>query len=217
MGEVCSLPGPGRADILKPIAPQRGPLDQPFNEEYVRRLIEGHKDVEDHFTSYFQALLVVKIRRNYRTREMVADATQETFLRVFRNLRRNPGLLERPEKLGSYVLGVCNNVLMEMGRSAARFRVPEESELDPTDPTQSPEDLLCTAERKQMVHLVLNELPEKDRKLIRLVFLEELDKDDVCRSLGVDRNYLRVLLHRAIGRCKALLISEKKRAAGDAA
>jgi RNA polymerase sigma-70 factor (ECF subfamily) len=29
------------------------------------------------------------------------------------------------------------------------------------------------------------------------VFLEERDKDEVCRDFGVDRNYLRVLLHRA--------------------
>jgi RNA polymerase sigma-70 factor (ECF subfamily) len=29
------------------------------------------------------------------------------------------------------------------------------------------------------------------------MFLDELDKDQVCREFGVDRDYLRVLLHRA--------------------
>jgi RNA polymerase sigma-70 factor, ECF subfamily len=32
---------------------------------------------------------------------------------------------------------------------------------------------------------------------LREVFLEERDKDEVCRDYGVDREYLRVLLHRA--------------------
>ena len=27
--------------------------------------------------------------------------------------------------------------------------------------------------------------------------MEERDKDEVCKDFGVDRNYLRVLLHRA--------------------
>jgi RNA polymerase sigma-70 factor, ECF subfamily len=29
------------------------------------------------------------------------------------------------------------------------------------------------------------------------VFLDERDRDDVCREFGVEREYLRVLLHRA--------------------
>jgi len=33
--------------------------------------------------------------------------------------------------------------------------------------------------------------------LLRAIFLEEQDKDAVCRDFGVDRDYLRVLLHRA--------------------
>jgi RNA polymerase sigma-70 factor (ECF subfamily) len=34
---------------------------------------------------------------------------------------------------------------------------------------------------------------------LQAVFLEERDKDEVCTELGVDRDYLRVLLHRAKG------------------
>ncbi|MFZ0413046.1 MAG: sigma factor-like helix-turn-helix DNA-binding protein, partial [Candidatus Acidiferrales bacterium] len=44
---------------------------------------------------------------------------------------------------------------------------------------------------------VLERLSAKDRQLLRRVFLEEKDKDEVCREFGVDRDYLRVLLHRA--------------------
>ena len=32
---------------------------------------------------------------------------------------------------------------------------------------------------------------------MRAILIEEKDKDAVCREMGVDRNYLRVLLHRA--------------------
>ena len=51
-------------------------------------------------------------------------------------------------------------------------------------------------DRKQ-VQWVLAKLPAKDRKLLKAVFFEQRDKDEVCFELGVSREYLRVLLHRA--------------------
>jgi RNA polymerase sigma-70 factor, ECF subfamily len=40
-------------------------------------------------------------------------------------------------------------------------------------------------------------LSEKDRRLLRAIFFEEKDKAEICHEFGVDRDYLRVLLHRA--------------------
>jgi RNA polymerase sigma-70 factor (ECF subfamily) len=48
-----------------------------------------------------------------------------------------------------------------------------------------------------MVRQVLEKLPERDQIILRAVFLEEREKDDVCREIGVTRDYIRVLLHRA--------------------
>jgi RNA polymerase sigma-70 factor (ECF subfamily) len=50
---------------------------------------------------------------------------------------------------------------------------------------------------RKVVRRVLDGLNERDRSLLQAVFLEERDKDEVCTELGVDRDYLRVLLHRA--------------------
>ena len=33
--------------------------------------------------------------------------------------------------------------------------------------------------------------------MLRWLFFDERDKDGICRELNVDRNYLRVLVHRA--------------------
>jgi RNA polymerase sigma-70 factor (ECF subfamily) len=57
---------------------------------------------------------------------------------------------------------------------------------------------------RKLVRNVLDGLNERDRGLLRAVFLEERDKDEVCTELGVDRDYLRVLLHRAKGSFRAM-------------
>ena len=60
--------------------------------------------------------------------------------------------------------------------------------------------ILITEQRKRVVAQILDSLPAKDRAVLRMVFLEEADRQEVSRRLGVSAEYLRVLLHRAKSR-----------------
>lgn len=59
------------------------------------------------------------------------------------------------------------------------------------------EGMTISRQFSERAQKILSALPARDRNLLRAVLLEEKDKDAVCRDMGVDRNYLRVLLHRA--------------------
>ena len=59
------------------------------------------------------------------------------------------------------------------------------------------EGMLITKQSSEQVRRILEEMPQRDRDLLRRIFLEEKDKDAVCQEFGVDREYLRVLVHRA--------------------
>ena len=50
---------------------------------------------------------------------------------------------------------------------------------------------------KENVRVILMRLSKRDRSLLKAVFLDERDRDEVCQEFGVEREYLRVLLHRA--------------------
>ncbi len=52
---------------------------------------------------------------------------------------------------------------------------------------------------------LLDGMTPKDRVLICAIFLDERDKNEVCREQGVRRDYLRVMLHRAKKRFRQLL------------
>ena len=171
---------------------------QAFDDDYVNRLIAQDAETEHQFISYFNALLVIKLKRTLRTRQAIEDVRQETFLRVFRAIRRNE--LAKPERLGAFVNGVCNNVLAEYYRSASRLGPLPADGLDSSAEYRNPETELQAEERKRRVHGVLKELPAKDQEILRLIFIEEQEKDEVCRRCGVDRGYLRVMLHRAKNR-----------------
>jgi RNA polymerase sigma-70 factor (ECF subfamily) len=174
-----------------------------FDAEYVRRLIDRDRHVEQHFTSYFGDLLRIKIGARLRSRDLMEDVRQETFARVFKALHANA--LEHPERLGAFVNSVCNNVLMETVRGESRaVPLPDDSH-QLRDMKADTERDLVKREAKALIAQALDEMPPKDRELLKQLFLEEGDKDRICTEFGVNREYLRVLIHRAKLRLRAAL------------
>jgi len=174
-----------------------------FDAAYVDRLTKGDDATERHFTAYFGDLLTLKLRARLRSPALVEDAKQETFLRVLTTLRKRGGL-ESAGGLGAFVNTTCNNILFETYRAETKRRqhVPED-ETPLEAPAASAETVLLDADEHERVRQAIATLPDKDRDLLRSLFFEERDKDEVCRAMGVDRQYLRVLLHRAKGRFRS--------------
>jgi RNA polymerase sigma-70 factor (ECF subfamily) len=165
-----------------------------FDDEYVRRLREGDRWTVDHFYSYFQKLLLIKLRKRLRSMEEIDDVRQETYLRVFRTLK-SPGGLREASKLGAFVNRVCDNVLQEFWRKHNRHEEPL-GDQDFIGQEDFDEELIRSEERAR-VRLVISELPERDAAILREIFLNDRPPDEVCEQFSVDRNYLRVLLYRA--------------------
>src|ERR1044071_952988 len=164
-----------------------GLLDRPSLRTRVRVRLAASLPIEVTFQARVQ---LYSFDDDYVRRLREGDRwTEEHFLRYFNEL-----LLI---KLRSFVNSVCNNVLSESFRSREGREVAAGEQSDVADDALSAEDALVTGETKTQVLRVLDQLDSRDAKLLRSVFLEERDKDEICREYGVDRDYLRVLLHRA--------------------
>ena len=168
-----------------------------FDEAYLRRLAAGDPATEGHFIEYFGALIRIKLRRRLRQREWIEDICQETFLRVLRAVRSPGEGVRHAERLGAYVHAVCNNVMLEHFRASTRHPQIAEGAPEAPDRGVGAEASLLGSEQLARVRRVIDGLPDKDRRVLRALFVEERDKDELCAELGVDRGYLRVLLHRA--------------------
>ena len=168
-----------------------------FDAEYVERLCAGDSRTQEHFVGYFSELLKVKLRSRLKSPQAVEDVRQETFARVFAVLRKDGGL-RQPERLGAFVNTVSNHVLFEQYRSSSRSEsLDEEGRPEPVAMSANALDIVSARQIKEKVREILLDLPMRDRSLLQAVFLDERDRDEVCREFGVDRDYLRVLLHRA--------------------
>jgi RNA polymerase sigma-70 factor (ECF subfamily) len=168
-----------------------------FDASYVTKLRARDAPTEQHFITYFSELILLKLRPRLRSQEQIEDVKQETFSRTF-SLIRSEGGLRHAERLGPLVNSICNNVLMEQYRSSNRVEALEDQAAEQLVETKpSALNVVISDDTRRVIRRVLDGLNERDRSLLQAVFLEERDKDEVCTELGVDRDYLRVLLHRA--------------------
>ena len=70
--------------------------------------------------------------------------------------------------------------------------MPEDHD-EPDHREENAETSIMAEEERGQVRDALADLPQKEKDLLRWVFFEGRDKDEVCRELNIDRNYLRVL------------------------
>ena len=168
-----------------------------FDSSYIDRLRSGDQVTEKHFVTYFSELITLKLRSRLKSHQDVEDVKQETFARTMALLRSESGI-RHAERLGALVNSICNNVLLEQYRSSRRTEPLEDATADLlVDRAPNALSSAISQSTGKAVRTVLEGLNERDRKMLRAVFLEERDKDAICQELGVDRDYLRVLLHRA--------------------
>ena len=167
-----------------------------FDDAYLKRLRDRDFPTEQHFVTYFSQLLLIKLRSRLRNSQAVDDIRQETFVRVLKAVRMEGGI-RSAGGLGAFVNSICNNVLQEHYRTSARGVPPDEIPLDPPDESIDLDGMLVAKQTREQVKLTLSRLSEKERRLLRAMFFEDQDKDEICVAFGVDRDYLRVLLHRA--------------------
>jgi RNA polymerase sigma-70 factor, ECF subfamily len=168
-----------------------------FDSAYIENLCAGDHRTQDHFVGYFTELLHLKLRSRLQSPQAIEDVRQETFARVIAGLRK-PGALRQPESLGAFVNTVCNNVLFEHYRASSRSQSLDEDGAQEIASTAADAfSLAATGQIKIKVREILLGMPVRDRSILKAVFLDERDREEICQEFGVDREYLRVLLHRA--------------------
>jgi RNA polymerase sigma-70 factor, ECF subfamily len=119
----------------------------------------------------------------------VEDVVQEAMLRFVRALKTEK--MRNPESVAAFLSGICNNVIHEYKR-----RLRKEPLRNPV--SESPAGMGADmTELRQVIGLVMNQLAPREREILRAFFLEERDKTEICRAMGLSEIQFRVVLFRA--------------------
>ncbi|MGZ7030982.1 MAG: RNA polymerase sigma factor [Thermoanaerobaculia bacterium] len=134
-----------------------------------------------------------------RDTEEVKEAIQETFLRVFRHLRR----FDETKDFGGWLTGITVNVCRDRLRSHKGTFEPISEEAASTA-IRADDDLIHRNEIAAL-HRAIDSLPTKERLAIVLHDVEGLPTHEVATALGNSVATVRVQLSRAREKLRLLL------------
>jgi RNA polymerase sigma-70 factor (ECF subfamily) len=121
------------------------------------------------------------------------------------------GHVQHPEAIGGYIFQVAMNLLRNRRRSIGeRADKRVDSEVLGILPAQT-DSADRWVEKKIAVrvkHMVQELSSPRDREILVRFYLQEEDKDTICRDLALDADQFDKVLHRARGRLKELLESQ---------
>jgi len=131
--------------------------------------------------------------RHLRDEHAAQDLAQQVLVTTIEALRA--GRLRDPEKLASFVLGMCRMTVLDLRRGAQRKeRLLEQFGEELLAPVHS---ALPSPDRDKLRRCVQN-LKERERSVVIMTFYDEQTGADLARSLGVSEANVRVIRHRAI-------------------
>jgi len=147
------------------------------------------------------------LRGELRDPALADDVCQDAFRIVLERLARRP--LEDPARLDSYLMQTARYLVIVHRRRNVRQRTAtgQQEVLDSLphpqdDPAAAQQLEFCT----QAVRRLLQEMRlPRDRELLVRVYLDDQDKDQVCRELAIDEEHYKRVLHRARARFAELL------------
>lgn len=143
-------------------------------------------------------------RRHLRDDQAAADLAQQVLLKTIEALRT--GKLREPERLVSFIFGMCRRVVLDLRRMhARRERLLDAyaADVPVADPAGAPQ--LDRARLREC----LERLPERERTVLVLSFFEEQPAQAVADALGLSEGNVRVIRHRGLQRLRACVTGAK--------
>ena len=131
--------------------------------------------------------------RHLRDEPGAADLVQQVMLTTIEQLRA--GKLREPERIGSFVLGVCRMVVRDRRRTHVRQQrllATFAGDLSIADPSPAPR-----LDHARVLDC-LRGLPERERSVLVLTFFDDCGASEVASELGISAGNVRVIRHRGL-------------------
>lgn len=162
-------------------------------------------DVEALISREYAGLRMLLFQRT-RDLQVASDLLNEAICTTWEKWQA--GSIADPAQIAGYVFQVALNLLRNHRRAAAERpdRRADPGVLDTlaADNGQSPLEHGIT---RKVLQILRGMTPQRDRELIIRFYLDEEDKDSICRDLGLTPDQFAKILHRARHRLRELLES----------
>ena len=135
-------------------------------------------------------------------RDEAEDITQETLIKVWEERDQ----WHQIQSIEAYATTICRRLALDRVRKKERQAGKKQDILDSQssilNPENAPDERFHQRERLDIVHRLMDSLPETQRSIMLLRDIEELRYDEIAQRLELTETQVKVYLHRARTRIK---------------
>jgi RNA polymerase sigma-70 factor (ECF subfamily) len=172
-----------------------------------RRIAAAGEGVDSAAETELYRRLAPRVRlyglRHLRDPHAAHDLVQQVLLMTLERLRA--GKLREPERIASFVLGMCRMVVLEIRRGTWRRETLLATWGDTAEAVEAPAPLAFDAGK---LAACMQALAERARTVVVLTFFADRTADEVARELGLAAGNVRVIRHRALARLRECMNGE---------
>ena len=175
-----------------------------MDETDERRLVEAAQQDRACFAKVYERyfeLVYAYVARRIRERAATEDLTSEVFRKALANLDR---FKWTGAPFGAWLLRIAANLIADRAKRDAREESGEPSRDQPFS-SQTQQVTLEQAERRAWVIRMVDELPEDQRRVVRMRFAEEKSINEIASELGRSEGAVKQLQFRAFQNLRAKL------------
>lgn len=153
-----------------------------------------------------QTAVFAHMWRFTRDRRMLEELVQDVFVEAYLSLRTYRGL----GPFAHWLQRIATRVGYAHWKREARVRRHRELLQERASEFPQTSEITTTSEAGEMLYKLLEQLPAKDRLVLTLYYFEEWDTNEIGRHLGWSAVRVRVRMHRAFRKLRALLPERPK-------
>jgi RNA polymerase sigma factor (sigma-70 family) len=160
---------------------------------WIQEVLAGNKYSYTHIINKYKNQLYATILRMTKNPQDAQDFVQEAFIKVYHQLGKYDG----KGSFSSWVYRVAiNHCLDEFRKKSYHIQKVELSEEKYENPSH-PEVIFLKKERSRQLERIVATLPEDERMIILLRYVNELSYDEISELLDIPVTTVRNKLHRA--------------------
>lgn len=163
-------------------------------EPYIKRVVSGDTNAFRFIINHYKQMVFSVAMQIVRDNHLAEDAAQETFFKAYKNIKKFKG----KSQFSTWLYRIAVN------ESLALLKQPwaKDDSVDLKEELYNPsenlvEDLLELTERKHIINQALLQLKPKESLVLQLFYLQEQSVAEVARIIGIKKEHVKVLLHRA--------------------
>ena len=159
----------------------------------VEKAARGDRQAFDSLVDQHYRGVYAYAMRMLRNADDAADATQATFVKAHRSLRE----FDTSRPLKPWLYRICGNVCIDMARSKHRSHEDLDQHAYMLEGGEKPQEVAERSEMQRKIWRAVMKLPERYRRIVLLRHYEQMDVEEIAKTLGAPEGTIKSWLFRA--------------------